>query len=316
MKLALPLLFLFSTLSFSQNDYSVSDANPYGLPNPEAPEQIKDYQPLIGKCNCKSVSRNQDQTWADPVDMTWEWKYIMNGMGVQDETIKADGKHSGSIRQFIADSSKWYVHYYSSASPSTTLPTWEGSKTENGNIVLYRDNTAPNGTAGWFRLTFYDISESGYKWVGEWTDKSEKVVFATWKIDCKRDVESKSDLDIIKQNISAFSEAYMNGDIEGLVNMYTEDGKIMPNNRKIMAGKTDLLSYWTIPEGVKILHHKVTPSEIIIENDTAYDYGYYEGKTLTKDKKEVSWQGKYIIVWKKIDGEWKIYLDIWNNVAN
>ena len=74
-------------------------------------------------------------------------------------------------------------------------------------------------------------------------------------------------------------------------------------------------SYWTIPEDVKILHHKVTPSEIIIENDTAYDYGYYEGKTLTKDKKEVSWQGKYIIVWKKIDREWKIYLDIWNNVA-
>ncbi|WP_299125371.1 DUF4440 domain-containing protein [uncultured Winogradskyella sp.] len=310
------LILLFSVVGFSQNNYSASDTNPYGLPNPEAPEQIKDYEALIGKCNCKSVARNQDQTWADAVDMTWEWKYIMNGMAVQDETIKADGKHSGSIRQFIADSSKWYVHYYASGSPSTKLPTWEGSKTEDGKIVLYRDQKAPNGTEGWFRLTFYDISDLGYKWVGEWTDKTETTTFATWKIDCKRDTGNSSDLEVINKNISAFSQAYMDGDIAGLVNMYTDDGMIFPNNRKIMVGKTDLLSYWTIPEGVTILHHKVTPTEIHIENETAYDYGYYEGKTLTKDKKEVSWQGKYVIVWKKINGIWKIYLDIWNSVAN
>ena len=36
---------------------------------------------------------------------------------------------------------------------------------------------------------------------------------------------------------------------------------------------------------------------------------------VTKDNKEVSWHGKYTIVWKKTDGEWKIYLDIWNNVT-
>ena len=309
------LILLFSIVGFSQNDYSISDTNPYGLPNPEAPEQIKDYEGLIGKCNCKSVSRNQDQTWADPVDMTWEWKYIMNGMAVQDETIKADGKHSGSIRQFIADSSKWYVHYYASGSPSTQLPVWEGTKNKNGTIALYRDSTAPNGTEGWFRLTFYDISNLGYKWVGEWTDKSETTSFATWKIDCKRERQNNTDLEVIHKNIKAFSKAYMTSDAETLTNMYTEDGRIFPNNRQIMSGKDDLKTYWTVPKDIKILHHKVTPSEIYIENDIAYDYGYYEGKTLTKDKKEVSWQGKYVIIWKKIAGEWKIYLDIWNNVS-
>lgn len=315
MKPLLILLLLFTISSFSQNQYVASDTNPYGLPNPEAPVQIKDYEALIGKCNCKSVSRKADQTWADPVDMTWEWTYIMNGMAVQDETIKADGNHSGSIRQFIADSSKWYVHYYASGAPSTKLPTWEGSKTEDGKIVLYRDQKAPNGTEGYFRLTFYDISDLGYKWVGEWTDKSETTTFATWKIDCKRETKNFSDLEEIHKNISKFSKAYMDGNIDALVDMYTDDGKIFPNNRKIMAGKTELLSYWAIPEGVKILHHKVTPTEIKIENDIAYDFGYYEGTTLTKDKKEVSWQGKYIIIWKKIKGEWKIYLDIWNNVS-
>lgn len=314
MKSLLFFALFLTSFSFSQNKYTVSKANPFGLPNPEAPNQIKDFERLIGKCHCKSTTRNQDQTWAEPQNMTWEWKYIMNGMAVQDETLKEDGAHSGSIRQFIADSSKWYVHYYSSTAPSSVLPTWEGTKTANGNIVLYRDQKAPNGIDGFFRLTFYDISDAGYKWIGEWTDKNENVTFPTWKIDCKRATHKATDLEIIKTNIRAFSKAYMSGDIDGLVNMYTDDGKIFPNNLKILEGKAGLKSYWTIPDGAKILHHKVTPTEITIENETAYDYGYYEGKTLTKDKAEISWQGKYIIIWKKVDNTWKIYLDIWNNL--
>lgn len=106
----------------------------------------------------------------------------------------------------------------------------------------------------------------------------------------------------------------MDGDVDALVNLYTTDGKIFPNNRMIMAGTSDLKKYWTLPEDVKTLHHKVTPDEIHIENDIAYDYGYYEGKTLTKDQKESAWRGKYLIVWKKVEGDWKIYLDIWNSV--
>ena len=108
----------------------------------------------------------------------------MNGMAVQDETLKSDGRHSGSIRQFIADSSRWYVHYYSAAGPTTVLSAWEGNKKDEKTIVLYRERKAPNGMDGYYRLTFYDISKTGYKWVGEWVDKTEKIIFPTWKIEC------------------------------------------------------------------------------------------------------------------------------------
>ena len=88
-----------------QYDYEPSNDNPYGLPHPDAPAEIMDYQPMIGICDCTSVARNQDGTWKDAEKMTWEFKYIMNGKAVQDQTLKADGGHSGSIRQYIADSS-------------------------------------------------------------------------------------------------------------------------------------------------------------------------------------------------------------------
>jgi hypothetical protein len=180
------IIFLFATNTFyAQYNYEVSKSNPFGLPNPEAPAQIKDYQPLIGICDCKSTTRKQDGTWNDAEDIIWTWKYIMNGMGVQDATLKPDGNHSGSIRQYIADSSKWYVHWYSSRSPSTVFPVWEGNK-QDDKIVLYKEQTAPNGMEGFYRLTFYDMSETGYNWIGEWVDKTEKVVYPTWKIECTK----------------------------------------------------------------------------------------------------------------------------------
>ncbi|MFK7951347.1 MAG: hypothetical protein AB8B73_00770 [Ekhidna sp.] len=188
-KLILLLLFTpFALVSTSQSyEYASTDKNPYGLINPDAAKEIADYAPLIGTCNCKSISRIDQNTWADTVAMTWTFKYIMNGMAVQDETLKADGAHSGSIRQFNSDSSKWYVYYYSSSALVSTLPAWEGVKNENGEIILYKDAPAPNGTPGDYRLTFSNISDEGYDWVGEWINKPETFVYPSWKIFCKRE---------------------------------------------------------------------------------------------------------------------------------
>lgn len=180
------LILFFIETSAQKYDYEPSDKNPFGLLNPAAPKETADFAPLIGTCECKSITRIDQNTWADTVMMSWTFKYIMNGMAVQDETLKADGKHSGSIRQYNADSSKWYVHFYSSATPVAQLPAWEGQKTENGSIVLYRDSPAPNGTPGDYRLTFSDATEEGFKWVGEWVNKGETFIYPSWRIFCKR----------------------------------------------------------------------------------------------------------------------------------
>ncbi|PQJ78428.1 hypothetical protein [Polaribacter porphyrae] len=181
-------VFLFTIFSsYSQYNFEPSKENPFGKYNPKAPKQLQDYKNLIGECNCTSTSRKPDGSWSKPIKMLWRWKYIMNGTAVQDETLKADGKHSGSIRQYDKDSLQWNVHYYSSATISKTLSTWHGNK-KDGKIILYKDQKAPNGTDGFSRLTFYDISNKGYKWIGEWVDKSEKVAFPFWKIECTNSI--------------------------------------------------------------------------------------------------------------------------------
>lgn len=127
---------------------------------------------------------------------------------------------------------------------------------------------------------------------------------------------NQQDIDQILENIKNFSSYVMNAEVNKIADAYTLDGKIFPNNRDIIEGREGLIRYWTSPDGYQTTYHKITPSEITIQGETAYDYGYYEGKSKNPEGQESSWSGKYVIVWKKIDKEWKMYLDIWNRRAS
>jgi len=125
---------------------------------------------------------------------------------------------------------------------------------------------------------------------------------------------SKSDIDSILDAVNRFSRSYMRADYEGLANFYAREARILPPGADIIQGRSAIKQRWLVPEGVKILHHKVTPVEIKVIGEYAYDVGYYEGKTRRRDQSEVSWRGKYLIVWKKEEGHWRIYLDAWNRI--
>ncbi|MBT8287312.1 MAG: hypothetical protein HKN00_03680 [Flavobacteriaceae bacterium] len=186
MKSILSIICLFGVLCLNgQNEFEPNEDYPYGSPNPEAPAQLKDYEPLIGLSDCKSVSRKPDGSWNPEIDMTWEFRYIMNGMAVQDQTLKDDGAHAGSIRQYIADSSRWYVHYYSNTIPTAVLPAWEGNR-QDDKMILYRDQKAPNGMEGMYKITFYEMRPESFKWKGEWVNKDESIIYPTWTIACKK----------------------------------------------------------------------------------------------------------------------------------
>ena len=127
---------------------------------------------------------------------------------------------------------------------------------------------------------------------------------------------SQEDIDMILSNIKDFSNAVMRSDYPTIGDAYTVDAKIFPNNRDIIQGREAIIKYWTLPEGVQTKYHKIIPEEIKVLGNEAYDYGYYEGTTKRSDGSESNWKGKYVIIWRKVDQEWKMYLDIWNRIQD
>ncbi len=69
---------------------------------------------------------------------------------------------------------------------------------------------------------------------------------------------------------------------------------------------------WIHPVGSKILAHELLPEEINIFGN----YGYYKGRTKTKSSEPIYFKGKYVVIREKVAGQWKMYLDIWNRVAD
>ena len=190
MKKTTLILFFLAVSSYliAQQDswsaYESSDAHPYGMKHPDAPEQLDDFKPMIGTCDCKSLSRNQDGSWQDTTQMVWTFKYVLNGTAIQDltwhETFSAT-----SIRQFQPDSLKWVVTYASSKGISLKPGAWVGEKEEE-EIVLRLPQKAPNGMDGARRLTFTNISEKGFDWRGEWVNEEQGIVYPFWLIWCEK----------------------------------------------------------------------------------------------------------------------------------
>jgi len=177
------LLLAVFALKAQDLQYDPSPEYPYGRPNPDAPSALNDWLPLRGSNECRSVVRNPDGSWQDTLRMVWNFKYIMNGTAVQDEVFIANGRYAGSLRQYNADSSRWYVSFYSSSS-LPPYPHWTGNKNEDGNIVLFRDQAAPSGQPGKSRLTFSAINDSSFTWSGDWVSESGQTVYPFWKIFC------------------------------------------------------------------------------------------------------------------------------------
>ncbi|HPF12244.1 MAG TPA: DUF4440 domain-containing protein [Flavobacteriaceae bacterium] len=126
----------------------------------------------------------------------------------------------------------------------------------------------------------------------------------------------QKDADKILENIQLFSKFYTTANYDALANSYCENGMILPPGSDIIKGREAIKQRWVLPEGIKVPFHKITPIEISINGNWAYDIGYYEGTTLKKNGDKSDFKGKYVIIWKKEDGDWKIYSDIWNRINN
>lgn len=112
----------------------------------------------------------------------------------------------------------------------------------------------------------------------------------------------------IKSEGSKFNEEMQRGDSNALAAHYAADAMVMPPNSETVEGK-NVTAVWGGAVRMGVKGFKLNPSDIIGGGDVYTETGTFEmtgadNKTLDK--------GKYITVWKKDNGTWKIYRDIWN----
>jgi uncharacterized protein (TIGR02246 family) len=115
---------------------------------------------------------------------------------------------------------------------------------------------------------------------------------------------------VIAEGNKQWSVAFSTGDSAALAAMYTPNAQLLPMHGEIVSGMEAIQQFWqgVIASGVK--GATLTTIEVDEQGDTAYEVGKYE---LRGEGNKVLDHGKYVVIWKRGQGKWRLHRDIWNS---
>ena len=103
-------------------------------------------------------------------------------------------------------------------------------------------------------------------------------------------------------------------DAAGISELYTGDGAVMPPNAPIGKGRAAIQQTWQSMMATPGFGLTFTPEQIVVSSsgDMALDRGAYR-LTIAPAGTTITDTGKYVVVWRKIGGDWKAAADIFNS---
>lgn len=100
-------------------------------------------------------------------------------------------------------------------------------------------------------------------------------------------------------------------DATAIANLYTVDGWMLPPNQDFVRGREEIAKFWEVALMLGGDRGMTTTTiEVDGAGDTANEVGRYVFKS---DDGKVVDEGKFIVIWKLVDGEWKLHRDIFNS---
>ena len=113
----------------------------------------------------------------------------------------------------------------------------------------------------------------------------------------------------IAQANRQFMAAFNQGRASGVAGCYTEEAQILPANVDSIAGRENIQGFWQAVMDLGIKTAKLETVELdVVGGETVIEVGKY---TLLGSQEQVLDAGKYLVVWKIEQGQWKMHRDIW-----
>jgi uncharacterized protein (TIGR02246 family) len=106
-----------------------------------------------------------------------------------------------------------------------------------------------------------------------------------------------------------FESTYRTGDPDAVARLYTEEAQLFPAEEETVAGREAIAEFWRGVMDLGISDAQLETLEVDNQGRTAIETGRY---TLFGEGRYELDRGKYLVVWKQVQGEWKLHRDIWN----
>jgi len=127
-------------------------------------------------------------------------------------------------------------------------------------------------------------------------------------------VNAGADEQAIRGQVDRWLELVKAKDAAGIAALYAGDGAVMPPNAPIGKGRAAIQQTWASLMQTPGFALTFAPEQIVVSasGDMALDRGTYR-LALAPHGTAQSDTGKYVVVWRKIGGEWKAAADIFNS---
>jgi len=106
-----------------------------------------------------------------------------------------------------------------------------------------------------------------------------------------------------------FASAVGRGDAAATAALYTSNAQAFPPNSPVVSGRAAIEKMWKGVFEAGIAGASLTTTDLEAHGDAAFETGTYE---MTLKDGKVADRGKYVVVWKRENGQWRIHRDIWN----
>ena len=116
----------------------------------------------------------------------------------------------------------------------------------------------------------------------------------------------------IKTTNQKFMDAFKRGDAAGIAALYTDEAKLLPPGNQMTSGREAIKSFWQGAMNKGIKEAKLETVGIEAGGDLAYEIGRFALAVQPESGERTTLTGKYVVVWKKQGGAWKLHADIWN----
>jgi len=115
-----------------------------------------------------------------------------------------------------------------------------------------------------------------------------------------------------------FSQMMLDNDLEGMLSYYAENPISMPSYQPMLRSLDAIReSHKQQHEmGMKVTAFELTATDVILEGNIAIEIGTYTISMGMPEMGPMDDHGKYMNVWEKQGGDWKIRVDMWNTDMN
>lgn len=127
-------------------------------------------------------------------------------------------------------------------------------------------------------------------------------------------VDTAGDEQAIRAHVDHWLQLVKAKDASGIAEIYAEDGAVMPPNAPIGKGRAAIQQTWASMMRTPGFDLTFNPEQIVISSsgDMALDRGTYTLTVAPAGTTQTD-TGKYVVVWRKIGGDWKAVADIFNS---